>query len=52
MDEKNIIKQLKECFKTLDNPVLKFIDYSKNADTIIVKGTVDEWVKFLNEVKK
>lgn len=48
MEQEDIIKKLKEHFKTLDNPVLKFIDYSKNTDTLVVKGTIEEWRKFFD----
>ena len=50
MNENEIVKYLKEHFKENPNPVLKFINYSKNNTEIVVKGTVEEWKKFIGDV--
>lgn len=52
MVENDAVKILKERFKIVENPVLKFVNYSKDRTEIVVKGTVEEWIQFLNEVKK
>lgn len=52
IEEKFIVKYLKEHFTKIDNSVLNFLAYSKDTNIIVVKGTVEEWKKFLNnEVK-
>lgn len=52
MKENDVLNILKEYFKIVDNPVLKFINYNKDRTEIVVKGTVEEWVKFINEATK
>lgn len=49
MNENEIVKYLKEHFSKNDNAVLKFVDYSKDNTNIVVKGTVEEWKKFIGE---
>lgn len=50
MNENEIVKYLKDHFNKNDNAVLKFINYSKNNTEIVVKGTVEEWKKFIGEI--
>lgn len=49
MNENEMVKYLKEHFNENDNAVLKFVDYSKDNTNIVVKGTVEEWKKFIGE---
>lgn len=51
MNENNIIKKLEEYFKSVKNPVLKFINYDTNQTEIVVKGTPKEWEIFLKDFK-
>ena len=51
MKENEIVKLLEKHFKEMDNAVLEFTNYSKDTTEIVVKGTVEEWNKFLNELK-
>lgn len=50
MNENEIVKYLKEHFKENGNSVLKFVNYTKDNTSILVKGTVEEWKKFIGEV--
>lgn len=47
MGEDEIVKLLKEHFVKVNNPVLKFINYTTNQTEILVKGTPEEWRKFI-----
>lgn len=51
MKENEIVKLLERHFTEMDNAVLEFTNYSKDTTEIVVKGTVEEWNKFLNELK-
>lgn len=49
MTENEYVKYLEKHFTENDNAVLKFIDYSNDKTNIVVKGTVEEWKKFIGE---
>lgn len=51
MKDREIVKFLEKYFTEMDNAVLEFTNYSKDTTEILVKGTVEEWNKFLNELK-
>ncbi len=51
MKEKQIIDELKLHFNTVQNPVLKFINHNTDQTEIVVKGTVEEWSKLLENLR-
>ena len=52
METAEIIESLKFYFTKVKNPILTFINYESDDVEIMVKGTQEEWEKFLNNNKE